>query len=168
MTSEPVIVVPYDPAWPARFESEAQRIQGALGAEAMAIEHGGSTAVPGLVAKPIIDILVGLATWPASPTAIAALVALGYEHRGDGNVPGREYFRRGVPRAYQVHACAHGGTLWREHVAFRDLLRREPATARDYSTLKHELALRFRDDRIAYTDAKAPFIRAVLARARTS
>jgi len=165
--SEPIIVVPYDPAWPARFESEAQRIQGALGAEALRVEHVGSTAVPDLAAKPVIDILLGLRTWPATAEAIAALVALGYEHRGDGNVPGREYFRWGVPRTFQIHACAHNGSFWREHLAFRDLLRREPKTARDYAALKRDLAERFRSDRLGYTDAKAPFIRAVLERART-
>jgi len=164
VASEPVFVVPYDPAWPARFEGEASRIRGALGEEALSVEHAGSTAVPGLAAKPVVDILVGLRAWPATPEAIASLVGLGYEHRGEAEVPGREYFRRGVPRAFQVHACAHHGEFWRRHIAFRDLLRREPETAREYAALKEVLAQRFRTDRIAYTEAKTPFIRAALDR----
>lgn len=162
--SEPVVIVEYDPAWPERFAAERARLEAALAGHDARIEHVGSTAVVGLAAKPIIDMLLGLPSWPMAAEAIAAVVALGYDHRGDGGIPGREYFRRGLPRSHQVHACALGGTFWRDHLAFRDRLRAEPQTVRAYEALKLELALRFRNDRLGYTDAKAPFIQAVLAR----
>jgi GrpB-like predicted nucleotidyltransferase (UPF0157 family) len=120
--------------------------------------------VPGLAAKPVIDVLLGLGAWPMRPEAVAAVTALGYEHRGDGNVPGREYFRRGVPRAYQVHACELGGSFWTRHLAFRDLLRGDARLARDYEELKRDLAVRFTTDRLAYCEAKGPFIERALAR----
>jgi GrpB-like predicted nucleotidyltransferase (UPF0157 family) len=160
--SEPVVIVEADPAWPARYEAERARLAAALAAHRHVLEHCGSTSVPGLAAKPIVDVLLGVYEWPMAPAAVAAVVGAGYEHRGDGNVPGREYFRRGVPRAFQVHACPHDGVFWRAHLAFRDRLRADRGLAREYEALKRDLAVRFRHDRIGYTDAKAPFIRRVL------
>jgi GrpB-like predicted nucleotidyltransferase (UPF0157 family) len=159
---EPVVIVEADPAWPERYEAERARLAAALVGHEHALEHCGSTSVPGLAAKPVIDVLLGVHEWPMAPATIAAVVGVGYEHRGDGGVPGREYFRRGVPRAYQVHACRHGGVFWRAHLAFRDRLRADRALAQEYEALKRALALRFPNDRLAYTDAKAPFIRRVL------
>jgi GrpB-like predicted nucleotidyltransferase (UPF0157 family) len=162
--SEPVVIVDYDAAWPARYEAERERLAAAFVGHDVRIEHVGSTAVPGLGAKPVIDILLGLREWPMRADAIAAVVALGYVHRGDGDVPGREYFRRGVPRSHQVHACELGGAFWRPHIAFRDLLRGDARLAREYEALKRDLALRFTTDRLGYCDAKTPFIKRALAR----
>ena len=159
---EPVVIVEADPAWPAKYQAERARLAAALAGHDHVLEHCGSTSVPGLAAKPIIDVLLGLEKWPMPAAAIEAVVRVGYVHRGDGDIPGREYFCRGEPRAYQVHACRHGGGFWREHVRFRDRLRAEPALAEEYAALKQALAVRFRNDRLAYCNAKAPFIRGVL------
>jgi GrpB-like predicted nucleotidyltransferase (UPF0157 family) len=161
-SGEPVWIVEPDPAWPARFEAERVRLTAALADVRHAIEHCGSTSVPGLVAKPIIDVLLGLHDWTDRARAIQAIVGTGYEHRGEAGIPDREYFRRGVPRAFQVHMVAWGSEFWRRHVLFRDRLRADPALAQAYAELKRDLAERFRNDRIAYTDAKGPFIHRAL------
>ena len=161
-----VVVVPYDPAWPALFAAEAARIRSALGAALpAAIEHVGSTAVPGLAAKPVLDLLVGYP--PGAPVApyVAALVRAGYVHRGEQGIPGREFFRLGAVRTHHVHMAVQDGAFWREHLAFRDALRAEPARRDAYAALKRELARRFPHDRERYTDGKTAFVREVVARA---
>ncbi len=164
--AEPVEIVDYDPAWPSRFEQERRRLAGALGPEAVAIEHIGSTAVPGLVAKPVIDMLVGLRDYPLQPERIAAVERIGYAYRGELGIPGRQYFRMGSPDAYHVHAVLHGGELWRRHVAFRDWLRVHAGDAALYGELKRRLAAEHRDDRARYTEAEEPrSLEDVLARA---
>jgi GrpB-like predicted nucleotidyltransferase (UPF0157 family) len=164
-TPRPLVLTPYDAAWPGAFAAERARISAAFGGLPAEVEHVGSTSVPGLAAKPVLDIMVGRP--PASDAApyVAALVALGYEHRGAHGIPGRDYFVRGEPRSHQVHMVALGGGFWRRHLAFRDELRRSPATADAYAALKHRLAARFRDDRDAYLEGKTEFIEGVVARA---
>ena len=164
-----VIVVEYDPSWPERYERERAAIVEALGdvMEGVAgIEHVGSTAVPGLAAKPIIDIMVGLRELPVGERCVQPLEALEYEYRGEAGIPGRYYFRKGNPRSHHLHMVEHGSEFWRRHILFRDLLRKRPAVAREYAALKKELAVRYRTDRLAYTEAKTPFIDAALARER--
>jgi GrpB-like predicted nucleotidyltransferase (UPF0157 family) len=89
-------------------------------------------------------------------------VRAGYTYRGEAGIPGRHYFRRGEPRSHHLHLVEQGSALWRDHLAFRDRLRAEPALAAAYGALKRRLASRHADDRAAYTEAKAPFIAAVL------
>ena len=164
-----VIVVEYDPTWPARYERERAGIVEALGdvMEGVAgIEHVGSTAVPGLAAKPIIDIMVGLRELPVGERCVQPLEGLGYEYRGDAGIPGRYYFRKGNPRSHHLHMVEHGSEFWQRHILFRDLLRERPAVAREYAALKKELAVQYRTDRLAYTEAKTPFIDAALSRER--
>jgi GrpB-like predicted nucleotidyltransferase (UPF0157 family) len=165
LASGTVRVVPHDAAWPALFEHEAERIRAALDGLPLQLEHVGSTSVPGLSAKPIIDIMAGRP--PESPVEpyVAALERAGYVHRGERGIPGREFFRRGDPRAYHVHMVTVGSPLWHEHVGFRDHLRAHPATAAEYAALKHALAARHARDREAYTEGKADFITDVLRRA---
>ena len=148
------------------FDAEARRIEAACAGLPIRLEHIGSTAVPGMSAKPIIDILAGRP--PNSRTAdyIAAIRQLGYEHKGTAGVPGREYFRRGSPRSHHVHLVSWSSTVWAEHLLFRDRLRAEPAIARDYEAVKRDLAIAYATDRRAYTDAKGPFIRSVIRDAR--
>ncbi|HEU4629768.1 MAG TPA: GrpB family protein [Gemmatimonadaceae bacterium] len=159
-----VRLAPHDPAWATLFAAEAARIGSALGTELpLDLEHVGSTAVPGLVAKPILDLLGGYP--PGAPVApyVAALVRAGYVHRGEQGIPGREYFRRGEPRAYHLHLVVRDGPLWREHLAFRDALRADAALRDAYAALKLELARRHARDREAYTEGKGAFVREVVA-----
>jgi GrpB-like predicted nucleotidyltransferase (UPF0157 family) len=160
-----VELVPYDPLWPREFEAEAARIERACDELPLRLEHIGSTAIPGLSAKPIIDMLAGVPPRADRAPYIAALRGIGYEHRGNNGIRGRDYFVRGTPRSHHVHLASWSSALWRESLAFRDRLRANPALAREYDALKRQLALTFADDRRAYTEAKGPFIRAVVREA---
>lgn len=169
VTLPEVVIVDYDPQWPARFEAERARIALALGSVdgVIAIEHVGSTAVPGLAAKPIIDIMIGVREIAIGERCIEPMESLDYEYRGDAGIPGRHYFRKGNPRSHHLHLIEHGSEFWVNHLLFRDELRSHPESAREYEALKRELAERHRFDRAAYTDAKNPFIASALARARS-
>jgi GrpB-like predicted nucleotidyltransferase (UPF0157 family) len=169
-SADPVIVVHYDEAWPSLFEEERKRIEGAIGPWAEGIEHVGSTAVPGLAAKPVIDIMVGVKSLDDSPILVERLVGIGYEYvpQFERDLPFRRYFRkmREGPRTHQIHLVERSNTDWWEpHLFFRDYLRTHPETAREYGRLKYHLAERFRGDRHAYTDAKTDFISEVVRRA---
>jgi GrpB-like predicted nucleotidyltransferase (UPF0157 family) len=170
LESGTVRVAPYHSSWPTLFAAEADRIAGAAGAAGITleVEHTGSTAVPGLAAKPILDILAGLAHAPDRPAAIAALQGIGYEHRGESGIPGRDFFRRGAPRQYHVHLTEIGSAFWHDHRVFRDTLRRHAGVAAAYAALKRGLAEKFPTDREAYIDAKTEFVLRVLAEARRS
>jgi GrpB-like predicted nucleotidyltransferase (UPF0157 family) len=157
---EPIEVVDYDPAWPAEFERLKGRALAALGELAVAVEHVGSSAVPGLAAKPIVDLYAVVEDVPA---AIERLTALGYVHQGDLGIPGREAFDwpRGE-RRHHLYVCPRDHEGLDEVLRFRDYLREHPEEARAYAELKRELAVRHRDDRDAYGAAKTAFIRARL------
>jgi GrpB-like predicted nucleotidyltransferase (UPF0157 family) len=161
-----MLIVPYDPLWPREFEAEADRIARACEGLPLRLEHIGSTSVPGLSAKPVIDILAGVPVRAQRTPYIAALRQIGYEHKGAYGMPGRNYFRRGVPRTHHVHMVAWSSELWREWLEFRDHLREHPETMREYDALKRELAAAFVDNKVGYTESKGPFIRSVLRRAR--
>jgi len=162
LASRSVRVVAYDAAWPRLFQDESLRLRASLAPLAIELEHTGSTSVPGLAAKPVLDILAGVANEAPIAPYIAALVAAGYVHRGEQGIPGREFFRRGDPRAYHVHLTRVGSGFWREHLAFRDYLRSHADVRDEYARLKLTLAAQFPADRTAYIDSKAPFIRRVL------
>ena len=160
-------VVPYDPSWPRRFEEER-----ALLAEVLApwlvgpIEHVGSTAVPGLAAKPVIDIMAGVASLGASRPAIEAVARHGwcyFPYRAES----MHWFCKPSPaaRTHHLHLIPFGSALWAERLAFRDHLRAHPDVALEYARLKQELAERYRFDREAYTEAKGPFVERVVAAA---
>ena len=161
--AEPVVVVPYDPAWPAAFASLRDRIAPVLGELAVGIEHVGSTAVPGLVAKPIIDIDVVIRHADNVPDVVTRLATLGYAHLGDLGILGREAFRSapGLPRHHR-YVCAAGAAALQAHLALRDALRADPELAAAYAALKRELAERYRDDRDSYAEGKSAFIDSVL------
>ncbi len=163
-----VRVVSYDPSWPALFAAEAERLAAVLAGRGVVVvlEHTGSTAVPGLAAKPVLDILGGLAREADRPAAIEAFTSAGYLHRGEQGIPGRDFFRRGDPRRYHLHLALIGDAFWHDHRAFRDHLRAHPEVADAYARLKHELAARFPRDRPAYIEGKTAFVRAVVAAAR--
>ena len=137
----PIEVVPYDPGWPARFEQLRAMLAPALGDVAVAIEHVGSTSVPGLAAKPVIDIDVIVASPAEVPEAIARLGTLGYRHLGDLGIAGREAFRRppGLP-AHNLYVCPQGIESLRNHLTIRDHLRSHPESREAYGALKTRLA----------------------------
>ena len=133
---------------------------------ATAIEHVGSTAVPGLAAKPVIDIDVLLRSASDLPLAIARLASLGYEHRGDLGVTGREAFRA-PPNDFPHHlyVCPPDNAEYKRHIAFRNYLLTHPEEANAYVRLKRNLADKFGLDRIAYNEAKSEFVADILRRA---
>lgn len=160
--NNPVVILDYDPLWPKQFETLRCRLANVLGSLALTIEHVGSTAVPGLAAKPILDIDVLLRSPYDLTPAIAALASIGYLHRGDLGVLGREAFR--APSNYLRHhlyVCPDNREYQR-HVAFRDHLRSHSEDANAYAAMKRGLALRFRNDREAYNSAKSDFVERIL------
>jgi GrpB-like predicted nucleotidyltransferase (UPF0157 family) len=164
---EPVIVVPYDSDWPRQFERERAALAAVFAGCDAAIEHIGSTAVPGLGAKPVIDVLVGLSRLADAEHRIAALEAAGYEYvrKYETRWPQRRYFRkpRLAPRAFHLHCVVKGSDDWVRHLAFRDYLRAHPESAAAYDELKRALAARLGKDE--YTEAKGPFIDAIISSA---
>jgi GrpB-like predicted nucleotidyltransferase (UPF0157 family) len=160
-----VLLSPYSPLWPAIFDVEARNLERLLDG-AVRIEHIGSTAVPGLGAKPVIDVMLGAPDLAFIDARIPRLTAHGYRYvpEFERAMPQRRYFTRsdGQPGNFHVHAVALESPFWRSHLAFRDMLRAKPALAADYWKLKQRLAARFPDDRAAYTDGKGAFIREVL------
>ena len=160
-----VRVVAYDPLWPELFVAETARIRRLLGPSLpIALEHMGSTAIPGCAAKPVLDVLGGYPAGGDVRHYVTALGAAGYEHRGEQGIPGREFFRRGNPRSYHLHLATEQGQFWRDHLAFRDALRASDELRDAYVALKLELARRFPNDREAYIDGKTAFVRDVIAR----
>lgn len=163
---EPIVIADYDANWSSQYKQEKSRIIDALGDTVADIQHIGSTSVPGLAAKPIIDIILGLEKIPPLSTQIINLEALGYLYYGEFGIPGRHYFRRGMPRNYQIHAVQVNSDFWQRHILFRDFLRSHPQAAQQYETLKRELAVKFRHDRDRYTDSKTPLIEQLLIQAK--
>ena len=163
-----VRLVEYDARWPALFAAEQQRICDRCGTLALRLEHVGGTSIPGMCAKPVLDIAAGQPRDTSTQDYLAALKQAGYEHRGNRGVPGREFFCRGQPRAYHVHLVEEGGPLWRDYAAFRDYLRAHAEAARQFADLKRLLAARFSQDREAYMTAKSSHVQEVLRLARVS
>ncbi len=170
-SADPILVVPYEEAWPSLFLEEQMRIEGAIGPWLEEIEPVGSTAVPGLAAKPIIDIMVGVKSLEDSPILVERLVGIGYEYvpQFERVMPFRRYFRKVLEgrRTHQIHLVERSNAEWWDrHVLFRDYLRANPEIAGQYARLKYELSGRFGEDREAYTDAKTDFISEVVQRAQ--
>jgi GrpB-like predicted nucleotidyltransferase (UPF0157 family) len=161
---EPIVISEYDPRWPALFCELRDALPAGLRMCARSIEHVGSTAVPGLAAKPIIDIDVVVADEADVAEAIAMLAAAGYPHKGDAGVPGREAFDQPphLPE-HHLYLCVEGAGPLVAHLRLRDHLRANPGTAREYAALKRELTAAYGDDREGYTEAKTAFIERVLA-----
>lgn len=163
----PVTVVPYDSIWPLRFHQERAALEAAFRGSEVTIEHIGSTAVPGLGAKPVIDLMAGFTRLTDAEDRITALEIQGYEYVPDyeAELPDRRYFRkpRLRPRAFHLHCVVKGSDSWVRHLAFRDHLRAHPGAAAAYYELKRGLAERC--DKEGYAAAKSPFIEEVLASA---
>lgn len=161
-----VLLVEHQSAWAAQYAQIAAELSGLM--QDATVEHIGSTSVAGLCAKPVIDVLLGAPTLDVITGQIAALAAVGYRYRPEYecDLPQRRYFVRAatptLPRVH-LHGVLRGAILWRKHLAFRDALRRDAKLLDQYARLKRQLAARHADDKAAYTEAKGPFIAAVLA-----
>jgi GrpB-like predicted nucleotidyltransferase (UPF0157 family) len=162
LESDVVRLVEYDARWPDLFVAEEQRIRSHCGILALRLEHIGGTSIPQMCSKPVLDVAAGRPQGALIHDYIAALTRAGYDHRGERGVPGREYFRRGEPRAFHVHLVEEGGRLWRDFLAFRDHLRAHAAARRQFAGVKRVLAARFPEDREAYMKAKSSYVQEIL------
>jgi GrpB-like predicted nucleotidyltransferase (UPF0157 family) len=164
MRSDRVELVEYDPTWKEWFEHERIALVPIFDGKAVGIEHIGSTSVPGLCAKPIVDVLVGLRELGLTDGQMDGMGRLGYDYLGEHGLPGRLFFRK-EPRTHHVHVVEYAGELWERQHTFRDALRGDADERRRYDEFKRRLAAEGHP-REAYAELKTPFIREVEARAR--
>ncbi|MBI3979435.1 MAG: GrpB family protein [Chloroflexi bacterium] len=165
-----IVIVEPDPRWPSIFEAESRAIVGVIGDLLGSVEHIGSTSVPGLAAKPIVDILPGVARFADLDRCVEPLKGIGYTYvpEYEDDMPFRRFFRKRPPPspyAFNVHVVEYGCDFWQEDILFRDYLRAHPDAAREYERLKRELAPKYADVN-EYADAKTAFIQAIRTRAR--
>lgn len=161
-----VVVSPYSAEWPHAFLMASEALRNAFAPCPVAIEHVGSTSVPGLAAKPVLDVLIGAASLHDIELRISNLALAGYEYvdKYEGELPDRRYFVKSSALLREhVHAVVLGSVLWSQHLRFRDLLRSDDALRTAYQDLKLDLAARYASDKSAYQAAKDPFIKAALA-----
>lgn len=165
-----VLIVAYQAHWPAQFLQIAGELHTVFSNVRAQVEHIGSTAVPGLCAKPVLDVLLGVDSLQCIAQRLPALAALGYVYRPayEAALPERRYFVRpaGATERVHLHGVLKGGLIWQRHLQFRDRLRQDSEARTRYAELKRELAARHAADKSAYTEAKAPFIQALLASGR--
>ncbi len=162
-----VRLVEHDSAWAALFEDEARRVRDAAGDLVVDVQHVGSTAVPGLPAKPILDLAIAASGSDSIPELVRRLVAIGYIDQGDaGSDGGYLLVRESRPevRVAHLHIVAADDPQWRGYVEFRDILRQDPAARERYADLKRQLTSAFPNDRRAYTRGKHDLIREILSR----
>ena len=170
MNTDEIVIVDYDPKWKSSFEAESARVLSTLGGDlVIKIEHVGSTSIPGLAAKPIIDMLVFVHSLTRAKDKISALEALGYAYWEDNPDKTRLFFVRGLPpngpRTHHIH-IAEATKGIDPKVLFRDYLRAHPEDAQRYLHLKQRLAADHSHDREKYTEEKTSYIHSVLEKAR--
>lgn len=170
MSQTPIRIVEWTPEWEEAYESETRRIRDAVGQHVAAVEHIGSTSVPGLGAKPIVDMMAGVETLAEAEQCIEPLENRGYEYcpEFETEMPNRRYFRKTASgrHTHHLHVVERGGEFWERHLLFRDYLREHDEVVRRYDELKRELAESHPRDIAAYTDAKTAFIERVVEDAR--
>lgn len=166
-----VRIVEYDPRWPELYEQEKRLILGVIGQTVVDIEHVGSTAVRGLRAKPIVDIMIAVIHLRDAAKCVEPLEKIGYEYVAEHEklIPERRYFHKGKPpkeQHYHLHMVELTSYFWRKHLLFRNYLRTHPEVAQEYADLKRKLAAQYGSDREGYTTAKTHFIESVVTKAR--
>ena len=164
-----LVVVPYDPQWPAIYEQERAEIAACIGEHILRIEHAGSTSIPGMAGKPTVDILVGVRDWEEARVTLGSLADIGWEFRGERGMPRRHLFRRlNTPgrRTHQLHMLEVTHPEWDAMLLFRDYVRSHPHAAAEYQRLKLDLARRFPTSRGKYTAGKESLVREILKQAR--
>jgi GrpB-like predicted nucleotidyltransferase (UPF0157 family) len=152
-----IILVPHDPRWPRAFAAARAAIMEACGGHVLDVVHVGSTAIPGIAANPVIDLMALLRRHEDGFARVRPMAELGYELHGAAGLDGRHYFRKGQPRPHHVHMYASDHPEVGRHIRFRDYLRRHPEQASAYEALKRELVARCGGDTRAYCDAKSEF-----------
>lgn len=161
-----VRIAQYSSDWPLMFDAEAGHLRSVFPSREFELEHIGSTAVPGMAAKPVIDMLLGASSLKSIEEQISALRSLGYRYvpEHEDQLPQRRYFVKPVQgeAQFHLHAVEKQSPFWRDHVGFRDVLRSDRRVFEGYLALKRNLAESLKMERGAYTDAKAPFIVAVI------
>ncbi len=157
-----VRLVPYSSEWIRYFEQEKGALHAALGDKILDIQHVGSTSIPGMLAKPIVDIAIAVADFDEARACIPQLESLGYEYKGEFGIPRRHYFVKGDPRLFHLHMSEIDSLEWQNTLLFRDYLRDHPGAASEYAQLKQQLAARFPQDREAYLDGKSEFVQGIL------
>lgn len=162
-----VRLTPYTNKWERLFEEEKSRLQGVIGRYVLDIQHVGSTSIPGMVAKPIIDIAIAVKNFEEASVCIKPIEQLGYEYKGENGISRRHFFVKGNPRTHHIHMNEIGSRDWNDQIIFRNYLTHHEEIAKEYSELKMVLAQRYPTDRQAYQDNKAPFIERVLQLARS-
>jgi len=162
-------VIPHDPNWSKLFQTEADNLTAVLGQEILAIHHIGSTAIPGIHAKPIVDILVEVRDIKRIDKFNAEMIEQRYRPKGEFGIPDRRFFIKGddAQRTHHVHAFQAGNPEIERHLNFRDYLIAHPEEAQAYSRLKQELALKFPEDIESYMESKSGFIKEVDKKAKT-
>jgi len=165
-----IVIVDYDPRWPVLYEAERTRLLAAIGAYITAVQHVGSTAVPGLAAKPVIDIMIGVDSLADADPCVEPIINLGYIYvpEYEDEIPERRYFKKLLAdgtHTHHIHAVETSSAFWHDHLLFRDYLITHPQTAWEYERLKRSLAPHFSNSN-DYSDAKTDFILEVLAKAR--
>ena len=168
LLSERVKIVEYDPCWPGLFASEAVRIQAACAGRLSGVEHVGSTAVQGLAAKPILDVMLGVPDFADARACVPLIESLGYVFLGTYGIEGRFFFRSPEPCTHHLHLVEKDGKFWQDEILFRNYLRNHPRAGLAYVELKRELAEKFAANRPAYTEAKGEFIGVCLSNARSA
>jgi GrpB-like predicted nucleotidyltransferase (UPF0157 family) len=165
-----VIITPYDPDWPRVYEEESRLIRATVGTLIHSLEHCGSTSVPGLAAKPIIDIIAGVDGRETAEECRKRLTAICYDNASPGDNPDWYYCLGKGPHSpgFHLHLVKEGSTHHLKHIIFRDWLRTHPEDTRAYQELKLNLAERYRNDRVAYTDSKTEFIDKTVEKAMSS
>jgi GrpB-like predicted nucleotidyltransferase (UPF0157 family) len=161
-----VLVASYSMEWPRFFAEEKSRLLTVVGDYVLDVQHVGSTSVPGLAAKPIVDIAIAVRNFEESGVCVRPIVELGYEFKGENAIPRRRYFERGSPTSFHLHINEIFSRAWENQILFRDYLIRHSDVAQDYAAIKIALARQFPFDRDSYLAAKGPFIERVLRRAR--
>lgn len=163
-----VVIEAYTENWSYQFQEETVLLKKIVGDRAIAIEHIGSTSVENLGAKPILDIMIGVRDLEEVQSFIDSLGKVGYEHVVHKEFPNRRFFRKGAWRAgtHHLHIYTYGSEEWVSNLLFRDYLRAHPTVRQQYENLKRELAETYKFDRVAYTNAKEPFIKKVIAEAK--
>jgi GrpB-like predicted nucleotidyltransferase (UPF0157 family) len=161
-----VEIVAYQKDWAHLYEEEKQRITAAIGEHVLEVQHVGSTSIPGMPSKPIVDIGIAVHNFEEAQVCILPMQAIGHEYKGEFGIPRRHYFIKGEPRTHHVHMVEEDSRDWQGMLLFRDFLRAHPDAARDYADLKRRLASQHRTDAETYTNEKGPVIQKVLKQAK--
>jgi GrpB-like predicted nucleotidyltransferase (UPF0157 family) len=157
----------YKPAWKKLYKKEEKLLRSVIGEYILDIQHVGSTSIPGAKAKPIIDIVIGLEKLKDGEKCIKPLKKLGYEYYRDTAARGRYFFAKGSEknRTHYIHMGKLNGRFWKNHILFRDYLRKHKKAVKEYNELKEDLSKKYKDDRDAYTSHKDAFIKGIIKKA---